>query len=108
MARHPKSADFTVGVLGAGAMGRGIAQIMAAGGMRVVMFDTQQGAAEAGRAFAERMIRRAAEKGAMAKDDAEAAVGRMRVAAALDGLADADLVIEAVIEDLSIKRQVVC
>jgi 3-hydroxybutyryl-CoA dehydrogenase len=107
MARDPNSAEFTVGVLGAGAMGRGIAQIMAAGGMRVVLFDVQQGAAESGRAFAERMIRRAAEKGTISEDDAEAAVGRMSIADALDGLADADLVIEAVVEDLAVKRQVV-
>jgi len=107
MARDPNSAGFTVGVLGAGAMGRGIAQIMAAGGMRVVLFDVQQGAAEAGRAFAERMIRRAAEKGAISEDDAGQAVGRMSIADALDGLADADLVIEAVIEDLAVKRQVI-
>jgi len=106
MTSDPNSSSYTVGVLGAGAMGRGIAQIMAAGGMKVVLFDAQQGAAEAGRAFAERMIRRAAEKGTISEAQADEAVARMRVADAIDGLAGADLVVEAVVEDLAVKRHV--
>jgi 3-hydroxybutyryl-CoA dehydrogenase len=87
-------------------MGRGIAQIMATGGMRVLLFDTNEGAAEAGREFAERMILRAGEKGTISEEEAQAAVARLTVVAQLTDLAGSDLVIEAVIEDLDIKRKV--
>ena len=106
MTNDPNSANFTVGVLGTGAMGRGIAQIMATGGMQVLLFDTTDGAAEAGREFAERMILRAAEKGSLSEEDAKSAVGCLKVVSQLADLADTDLVIEAVLEDLEIKRQV--
>ena len=106
MANNPNSSEFTVGILGAGAMGRGIAQIMATGGMQVLLFDTNDGAVEAGREFAERMILRAGEKGAIPNEEAKAAVARLSVAPQLSDLGGADLVIEAVIEDLDIKRKV--
>lgn len=98
--------DLTLGVIGTGAMGRGIAQIMAAGGLNVLLFDATEGAAEAGRAFAERMILRAAEKGTITEDEAKAGVGRLRVVDSLADLAPCDVVVEAVIENLDIKRKV--
>ena len=49
MANNPNSSEFTVGILGAGAMGRGIAQIIATGGMRVLLFDNNDVAVAAGR-----------------------------------------------------------
>lgn len=106
MVKDARSTDFTIGVIGTGAMGRGIAQIMAAGGMKVLMFDANDGAAETGRAFAERMILRAAEKGATTDDEAAAAVARLAVVEALAGLAPCDVVVEAVVENLDIKRTV--
>ena len=106
MANNPNSSDFTVGILGTGAMGRGIAQIMATGGMQVLLFDTNDGAAEAGREFAERMILRAGEKGATSDEEARAAVARLTVVTQLSDLGGSDLVIEAVLEDLDIKRKV--
>jgi 3-hydroxybutyryl-CoA dehydrogenase len=106
MAKDVGSRDFTVGIIGTGAMGRGIGQIMASGGMTVLLFDVTEGAAEAGRAFAERMILRAAEKGTISDDDAKAAAGRLRVVGAVADLCDCDLVIEAVVEDIGVKRNV--
>lgn len=106
MVKDAQSKDFTIGVIGTGAMGRGIAQIMAGGGMKVLMMDATEGAAEAGRAFAERMIRRAAEKGAISGGEADAAVGRLTVVDALADLAPCDVVIEAVLENLDVKRSV--
>jgi len=53
--------DLTVGVIGTGAMGRGIAQVAAAGGMQVLMSDSRPGAAEEAREFIEKMLARAAE-----------------------------------------------
>ena len=104
MAKDPAAANYTIGIIGTGTMGRGIAQIMAAGGMKVLLFDNLDGAAEDARAFAERMLNRAAEKGNMTADEATAAAARMTVAGALSAMADADLVVEAVVEDLDVKQ----
>ena len=106
MARNSSSKDFTVGVIGTGAMGRGIAQIMALGGINVLLFDAKKGAAEEGRVFAERMILRAAEKGTIPEDQAKAATGRLQIVDDMQALAPCDVVVEAVVEDLGIKRQV--
>ena len=75
--------DLTIGVLGTGAMGRGIVQVAAAGGMQVLIMDTRAGAAEEAREFVARMLARAAEKGSMSKDDAAAATARIKVVSAL-------------------------
>ncbi len=104
MAKDPAAADYTIGIVGAGTMGRGIAQIIAAGGVHVLLFDTVAGAAEDGRAFAERMLNRAAEKGAITADAAAAAAARIRIVDRLGAMAAADTVIEAIVEKLDIKQ----
>jgi len=106
MVKDAQSTDFIIGIIGTGTMGRGIAQIMAAGGMKVLMFDANEGAAEAGRAFAERMLLRAAEKGAVTDDEAAAASARLAVVGGLAELASCDVVIEAALEKLDIKREI--
>ena len=98
--------DLTVGILGAGAMGRGIAQVAVAGGMQVLMMDTQRGAAEAARDFIAKMLARAAEKGGMSQDDAAAAAARIKLVHALADFSPCHVVIEAVVENLDVKRQV--
>lgn len=103
---NPNAKDLTAGVIGAGAMGRGIAQILASGGIRVLLFDVGEGAAEEGRAFAERMILRAAEKGTVTDEEAEASVARLSVVEDMPAFSACDVVIEAVIEDIDIKRRV--
>ena len=97
--------DLTIGVLGAGAMGRGIAQVAAAGGIHVLIMDTQTGAAESARDFVAKMLTRAAEKGSMSEVDAVAATGRIKVVHALADFKPCHVVIEAVIENLEVKRQ---
>src|SRR5450759_3073048 len=57
--------DLTVGIIGAGAMGRGIAQVAAAGGMQVLITDSRAGAAQEAREFVDKLFLRAAEKGSM-------------------------------------------
>lgn len=104
MAKKLNSADFTIGIVGTGTMGRGIAQIMAAGGMNVLMFDSKEGAAEEGRTFAKKMLLRAAEKGTISEVQAKAAVGQLSVVEALHELSKSDVVIEAALEDLKLKR----
>ena len=106
MVKDAQSTDFTIGIIGTGTMGRGIAQIMAAGGMKVRMFDANDGAAEAGRVFAERMLLRAAEKGTLTDDEAAAASARLSVVGGLAELASCDGVIEAALENLDIKREI--
>jgi len=98
--------DLTVGVLGAGAMGRGIVQVAAVGGMQVLMMDTRAGAAQEARDFIAKMLSRAADKGSMSKDDAAAATGRIKIVNALADFKPCHAVIEAVVENLDVKRQV--
>ena len=67
MAIDARRPDLTVGVIGTGAMGRGIVQVAAAGGMRVLMTDSRPGAAQEARDFIGKMLDRAAEKGGMSE-----------------------------------------
>jgi 3-hydroxybutyryl-CoA dehydrogenase len=97
--------DLTVGVLGAGAMGRGIAQVAAGGGMRVLLMDTKPGMAAEAKGFIGKMFDRAAEKGQMSSADAAAATGRVEVAESMAAFAPCHLVIEAIVENLAIKQQ---
>jgi len=92
-----------VGVIGAGVMGRGIAQVMAQAGYRVVLCDHNPSTTEQALAFIADMLRRAAAKGRMAPDDAEAAIGRIVVRGGLSDMSSVGLVIEAVKEDLAVK-----
>ena len=98
--------DLTIGVLGTGAMGRGIVQVAAAGGMHVLMMDARAGAADEARGFVASMLKRAAEKGSMSADEASAAVNRVKVVNALSDFKPCHVVIEAVAESLDVKRQV--
>ena len=104
MALDVENPNFSIGVVGAGTMGRGIAQIAAAAGVVVTLFDERAETAEEAVAFNARMLKRAAEKDQMSEVEAEAAIARTSVAAGLGELAGAGLVIEAVIEDLETKR----
>lgn len=93
-----------VGVVGAGLMGHGIAQVAAQSGYDVVMRDVQQGFVDKGLAAIEKQLRRAAEKGSLSEADAEAALGRVRGTTELSDLADRDIVVEAIPEQLDLKR----
>ncbi|MDQ2700417.1 MAG: 3-hydroxyacyl-CoA dehydrogenase NAD-binding domain-containing protein [Actinomycetota bacterium] len=94
-----------VAVVGAGTMGAGIAQVAATGGFRVIVFDPAE---EMIATVLERIggsLGRAAERGRMSREDGDAAGARLSVARELDGIAEADLVIEAVPESLDLKRR---
>ncbi len=94
-----------VGVVGCGLMGHGIAQICAQAGWDVVVVEADQGALDKGVAKIEKQLARAVEKGKLEQADADAV--RARIAPALDyeELADCDLVIEAITEDLEGKLE---
>ena len=97
--------DLTVGVIGAGAMGRGIVQVAAAGGMKVLVTDSRPGAAQEARDFVGKMLARAAEKGSMTQDAATAALNRIEVVNSPADMQPCHMVIEAIVENLDAKRQ---
>lgn len=98
------AAPQVIGVVGAGTMGSGIAQLAAQSGVRTVVYDTVEGAAEAGVERARAGIGKLVDKGRLAGDAAQ--IGRrLEVAAALQGLSACDLVIEAAPERLELKHE---
>ena len=97
--------DLTVGVIGTGAMGRGIAQVAAAGGMRVLMADSRPGAAGEARDFIDKMLARAAEKGSLTKDEAVGAVNRIAIVGGPSDMKPCQVVIEAIVENLEAKQK---
>ncbi|MGZ8198844.1 MAG: 3-hydroxyacyl-CoA dehydrogenase [Burkholderiales bacterium] len=96
--------DLTIGVIGTGAMGRGIVQVAAAGGMNVIMTDARPGAAQEAREFVSRMLARAAEKGTVSCEEADAALARIRLADNLAAFKPCHMVVEAIVENLDAKR----
>ncbi|MDB5961664.1 MAG: paaC [Massilia sp.] len=98
------SSSSVVAVIGSGAMGAGIAQTAASAGHPVVLFDTREGAAAKAIADIQKVYARLVEKGRMAAIDAEAAGSRMRVANSLAEAKEAALVVEAIVENLEVKR----
>jgi 3-hydroxybutyryl-CoA dehydrogenase len=98
-------APKVIGVVGAGTMGSGIAQLAAQGGARALLFDAQDGAAEKGAARARAGIAKLVEKGRL-DGDAEAIGARLEAATSFEGLAEAQLIIEAAPERLELKEQI--
>lgn len=96
----------TVGVIGAGQMGAGIAQVSAQAGYAVLLCDVDQARAEAGKAGIAKQLNRAVEKEKITSADAEAALGRITPVGDLAAMAPCDLVIEAATEREAIKRQI--
>ncbi|MFJ4847673.1 MULTISPECIES: 3-hydroxyacyl-CoA dehydrogenase [unclassified Streptomyces] len=95
----------TIAVVGTGTMGQGIAQVALVAGHSVLLHDTGPGRAEqAERAVAERLDR-LVEKGRMTPGERDAACGRLAAAPAIEDLAGASLVVEAILEELGAKQQ---
>src|SRR4029453_7777842 len=89
-----------VGVVGCGLMGHGITQICAQAGWDVVVREVDQEKLDAGIGKIEKQLGRAVEKGKMEQGDADAVRGRIQGTLDYSDLADCDLVIEAITEDL--------
>ena len=104
MALDPHRADLVIGIVGTGAMGRGIMQVAAQGGLSVVAYDAKAGAAEAARAGIAQALGRLVDKGSLSRADAEAAISRITVAKELAEVARAHVVIEAIVEQLDVKQ----
>jgi 3-hydroxybutyryl-CoA dehydrogenase len=95
-----------VAVIGAGAMGAGIAQVAAQAGHDVYLYDAAAGAAERGVANILAGLDKLVERGKIAAEERAAIAGRLTVASEIADLKDAKLVVEAIVERLDIKRQV--
>jgi 3-hydroxybutyryl-CoA dehydrogenase len=95
-----------VGVVGLGTMGAGIAQVSVQAGCETVGREVSTELAERGRETIEHYLGRAVEKGRMTAEERDAALGRLTLTTELADLADCDLVVEAVLEELRLKREV--
>lgn len=93
----------TFGVIGAGQMGNGIAQVAAASGLKVIMSDIRQEFVDRGIANITKILSRGVEKEKIAADDKDAILGRIKTSVDLKDMADADFVVEAATEDETIK-----
>jgi 3-hydroxyacyl-CoA dehydrogenase len=93
----------TFGVVGAGQMGNGIAQVAATGGLAVIMHDIKQEFVDRGLATIAKNLQRNVDKGKLAAADQDAILGRIKTTTDLNGMAAADFVVEAASENEPIK-----
>ncbi|HSM35344.1 MAG TPA: 3-hydroxybutyryl-CoA dehydrogenase [Longimicrobiales bacterium] len=96
----------TVAVIGGGLMGSGIAEVSAKAGYDTLLREIDQDLADRARGRIEKSLGRAVDKGKLEAADRDAALERLTCVTALADLADADIVIEAVTEDLPLKREI--
>ena len=94
-----------VGVLGGGLMGSGIAEVCARAGYETVMREVSDALAAKGRGRIEGSLGKAVERGKLPAADRDAAIARISTTTRLEDLAGCDLVIEAVVEDLGLKKE---
>jgi 3-hydroxybutyryl-CoA dehydrogenase len=100
----PHSESLTLAVIGAGVMGQGIAQIAAQAGVAVRLYDGFDGVAQRAHATLAATFGKLVERGRFTPAQAQAAMARVSVATSLQELADADVVVEAIIEKLEAKQ----
>ena len=94
-----------IGVVGAGQMGSGIAQVAASAGYEVVLVDVAESFLERGLATIRRSLGKFLEKGKITQEAHDEALGRIRTSLSLEDLKDADLIVEAIVEDEGEKRR---
>ncbi len=95
-----------IGVLGAGSMGNGIAQVAAQAGYQVVMRDIEDRFVENGLKAIGKFLAKSVEKGKMTEEQKKGVLGRIKGTTRMEDLKDADFVIEAVFEDLELKKSI--
>jgi 3-hydroxybutyryl-CoA dehydrogenase len=94
-----------IGVIGAGTMGNGIAQVFTQAGFDVRLVDAAAPALDRARGTIAKSLGKFVEKGRMTAEDRDAALARLATGTALDPLADSDFVVEAIVEDAGAKRE---
>lgn len=95
-----------IGVLGAGSMGNGIAQVASQSGYQVIMRDIEDRFVQSGLNAIGKFLTKSVEKGKMTEDQKKGILGRIKGTTKLEDLKDADFVIEAIFEDLELKKSV--
>jgi len=95
----------TVGVIGAGTMGNGIAQVFAQSGFTVRLIDVAQPMLDRARGSIEKSLGRFVEKGKLSAEDRDATLARLTTRASVEHLADADYIVEAIVEQADAKRE---
>ena len=96
----------TIGVLGAGSMGNGIAQVAAQAGCKVVMRDIEDRFVENGLKAIDKFLTKGIEKGKVTEEQKKGVLGRIKGTTRMEDLMEVDFVIEAVFEDLELKKEV--
>lgn len=95
-----------IGVIGAGTMGRGIAQVAATAGHRVMLYDNNSAGLKQSLSQLQSLFDKLVHKGRMTKEEADAIIHRIEPVESLAEMEDCQLIIEAIVEDFEIKRQV--
>ena len=95
-----------VGVIGCGSMGAGIAQISAQSGLNVIVREINEDLLSKGLASINKMLSKGVEKEKISQKDMDEALARIKGTTAMEDFAECDLVIEAVVEDLDLKKKV--
>lgn len=95
-----------IGVIGAGTMGRGIAQVAAQNGHEVILQDIQSDALDSARNFLHKIIHRLIEKGKFSSDEGQGILNRINYSNEIESLKDCGLVIEAIIEKIEVKQTI--
>jgi 3-hydroxybutyryl-CoA dehydrogenase len=96
--------NLTLGIIGAGIMGRGIAQIAATAGIQVIMSDVELSVCEHAFEFIKKMLGRAEEKGKLSRGEADASIKNISITTDMNKLSSCDVVVEAIVEKLEIKQ----
>lgn len=96
----------TIGVLGAGSMGNGIAQVAAQSGYNVVMRDIEDKFIDRALKSIDKFLSKSVEKGKITEDDKSATLGRIKGTTKMEDLKDVDFVVEVVLEDMDLKKKV--
>jgi 3-hydroxybutyryl-CoA dehydrogenase len=97
--------DLITAVIGTGTMGRGIAQSLAQAGIRVRLFDSNQGAVDSAIASIADVLGKQVEKGKLPKEKFDSTLANLVPAASLNDLSDCHVVVEAILENLDVKRE---
>src|SRR6185503_12158800 len=95
-----------VGVVGAGTMGNGIAQVFAQSGFEVTLIDAADGALERARATIDKSLGKLVEKGKLQADERPASLARIQTGTTVESLANADFIVEAIYEDAAGKKAI--
>ncbi|MFT6356161.1 MAG: 3-hydroxybutyryl-CoA dehydrogenase [Saprospiraceae bacterium] len=97
---------MTIGILGSGAMGSGIAQVAAIAGHEVLVFDTNREALKRASEKLQKILNRLVEKGRLTPQESKAIFGRILMVNSMESFSEAGLVIEAIVENLKVKKTV--